>query len=158
MVARALVALAVVVSSGGCDDASTDDNACQPPGSVIGGPDTGAIGNIDYLSTGGFTGAGDGSSLHVGPDGASTRRTRTNGTEQFQLDATTLASLVELAEAARFSTLCSQYVAGSDFLTDVIRVEIAGHELSVAADRGATVPARLQSLIDALRTLTSAQP
>ena len=126
---------------------------CDP----VGGPatDQAAFGGIDYQVIGGFTGDGDGTSVHIRPDGSVTRQTVKRGLEQGKLDQATLDDVIAKARAARFPELCTMYACehcGDDFVFQVA-VQFDGNVLTARASEFGDPPDRMQALIDALKAI-----
>lgn len=112
------------------------------------------IGPIDYAITGGFSGGGDGTSLHVEQDGTLTRRNHSGPTETGRVDRMTIDALDARIEAAEFPALEARY--GSDAADDFlhrITVQIDGDTHTVEAATEASYPERLKAVVDALQDL-----
>jgi len=117
--------------------------ACGSP--TIDGP-------IDYHSTGGITGDGDGTSVHVELDGRLTK-TSPAGTDQRTLDAAALASLHDAVYRAQ---PIDRTIHGnvSDGLADVVAVQLDGDVEQLVVDRDAErIPADVAALIALMRSL-----
>ena len=139
--------------SGGPDDPGHPSGACD----VAGGPSTAsaAFGGLDYAIVGGFTGQGDGTTLHIAADGAFGRHTMLRGDEQGMLDPAALQDLIARARAAEFPSLCQLYPApgaGDDLVTQV-SVHLDATTLTVQVSEFADPPDRLQALLDALQLI-----
>jgi hypothetical protein len=115
-------------------------------------------GPISYRSTGGFTGAGDGTpETHIDANGVATRARMGGGMESTMLDAATLEDLHDKVLAAQFSELEPMYSCecADDFVHDVT-VQIEAKTYNVKTDYGAMPPERLVVVIDALRDISRA--
>jgi hypothetical protein len=109
---------------------------------------------IDYTVTGGFTGDGDGTDLHVAQDGTATRPTRDGGTQTAVLDAATVVDLRQKISDAQFATLEPQYSCNcnDDYVYNV-SVEPDGTHYTVTVHATSQYPARLKTLIDTLKDI-----
>ncbi len=120
---------------------------------AVGGCSSSTIdGPITYLSTGGFTGTGDGTAeLRVEVDGTVARTKSGGGSETATLDTATLDALHDKILAARFPTLAPLYPSDTadDFIYSV-SAQVDGTTYVVAAHQMAPPPAPLQVVIDAL--------
>jgi len=117
--------------------------------SSSGPPSTGVL---DYQSSGGLSGNGDGSELHVTADRTARRVTRQGGSQTATLDAATFNDLRARIEAAQFTTLEPMYSCScADDFVDVVSVQLSDTTYAVSADTSADVPDRLQALIDKVR-------
>ena len=119
--------------------------------SVVGCTSSGppSTGVLDYQSSGGFSGRGDGSELHVTADRTARRVTREGGSQTTTLDAATFNDLRARIDAAEFATLEPMYHCScADDFVDLVSVQLSDTTYSVSADSSADVPDRLQSLID----------
>ena len=111
-------------------------------------------GPVDYAVTGGFSGNGDGTALHVALDGTVTRETAQGVTQTAMLDAVTLDDLHEKIMEAQFTTLESRYSCNcADDLVYNVSVRVDGKSYTVAVDSMAQYPDRLKAVIDALRDI-----
>ena len=122
---------------------------------AMGGCAETADGPIDYRVTGGFSGNGDGTALHVDPDGTATKKSE--GTERtVRLDPQTTADLYAKVRAAGFTSLSPVYECDcvDDFI-HVITVELDGTDHTVSASMEAEIPERLGTLITTLHTLAT---
>lgn len=137
MALRILVPLVCFAVAGGC----TNDN------DNVDGP-------IDYRVTGGFSGGGDGTGLHVELDGTATRPKAGGGMETATLDAATLADLRGKVVHAQFATLAPMYSCNcaDDFVHNV-SAQIDGTAHTVKADSTAEFPERLKIVIDTLQDI-----
>ena len=117
---------------------------------AIGGCTSHVDGPIDYSVTGGFTGGGDGTALHIELDGTVTRPKAGGGTETAKLDAATLDDLRGKIDDADFASLAPKYSCCADVFIDNISVQLDGSTYKVEADRGAQIPERLKTVFDAL--------
>ena len=109
-----------------------------------------ADGPIDYEVTGGIGGVGDGTSLHVEPDGTATRTSPHKPPVTEKLDAATFGDLRRKVADARFPDLAPHYGCGgcADQFVHEISVELDGQHYKVAVDIDESV-----SYPDGLRTL-----
>jgi hypothetical protein len=132
MSSRFLIAagLAGACVAWGCSSDGSDDNL------------------LDYRSSGGLVGHGDGSELHVDVSRRAERVTRTGGSERFTLDADTFTQLRDKIDAAQFAQLAPEYGCScADALVDVVSVQLHGQTYDVAAASDAQVPPQLVDLI-----------
>jgi hypothetical protein len=154
---RDLALLGLLLGIVGCSDGAPRDT-CD----LVGGPatDRATFGGIEYQVVGGLSGHGDGTSLHIQPDGSLTLQTPQRGAVQGQLDPATLASLVGTARSAQFPTLCAMYRCSGcdDDFIDQVSVQFDGSALTVLASQEGDPPARLQAMIDALRQIAQRPP
>lgn len=153
---RILATLATVIGTlGGCSSDANPQGTCD----LVGGPETdrATVGAIDYQVIGGFTGQGDGTSLHIQPDGSVTRQTRTHGAEQGQLDQAALGDLVAKVRSAQFPTLCTVYSCAGcgDNYVDQVSVQFGGDVLTVKASQLGDPPDRLREVIGTLQQIVS---
>jgi hypothetical protein len=120
---------------------------------VAGGCTSADIGSIDYRVTGGFSGGGDGTALHVEPDGTATKQSE-GVTRTVQLDPQVMADLYSKVRAADFPSLAPAYECScADVYIYEITVEVDGEDRKVSAWMQAQVPERLSTLITSLRQL-----
>src|SRR5262249_11287200 len=92
-------------------------------------------GPIDYRVTGGISGGGDGTSLHVELDGTVTRHTNDKGTQTATIAPMTLDDLRQKILDARFATLAAQYPGSVvDGFADNVSVHVDGNVYTVTAD------------------------
>lgn len=116
-------------------------------------PDVGVDGPVDYRVTGGFSGGGDGTTLHIERDGTATR-TVSGGTQTATLDAVTLDDLHQKIVDAGFPGLPPMYACNcADDLTYHISVHLDGSTRTVAADSLAPIPERLKTVIETLQDI-----
>jgi hypothetical protein len=110
---------------------------------------------IDYQVTGGLSGRGDGTSLHIQPGGAVTRQTLKRGLEHGQIDHITVDDLVNKVRSAQLPALCAMYqcIGCADDFVDEVSVHLDGITLTARASQLGDPPDGLQHLIDALRDL-----
>ena len=123
---------------------------------AVGGCATHTDGPIDYEVTGGFTGTGDGTVLHIELDGTTVRSRPSGGTETVTLDAVTLGDLRRKIGEAQFPSLAPIYhcQCADDYVHNV-SVDLDGTTYAVSADTMAPIPDRLKSVIDALKHIYS---
>jgi hypothetical protein len=150
----ALASLAIAAAIG-CSGDGDPHGSCN----AAGGPSTASavFGGIDYQIVGGITGHGDGTTLHVAPDGSFSRHTPQRGSEQGLLDPAALRDLVARARAAEFPTLCLMYAASGavdDFVYQV-SVQFDGREITSRASQFGDPPGRLQAVIDAVQQIAN---
>jgi hypothetical protein len=149
---RALAALAIAGAIG-CSGGPDPHGPCD----IAGGPSTAsaAFGGIDYQVVGGFSGHGDGTTLHVAANGAFSRHTAQHGDEQGSLDSAALADLVARARAAEFPTLCPMYASSgvADDLVYQVSVQFDGRQITSRASQFGDPPDRLQAVIGALQQI-----
>ena len=135
----------------GCSGAGDPHDPCDP----IGGPsvERARFGGIDYRVTGGLSGDGNGTSLHIEANGAVTRETLEHGTEQGRIDQATVDALVSKVRSAQFATLCSMYQCSgcADDFVDEVSVHLDDVTVTARASQLGDPPAGLQDLITALR-------
>lgn len=108
---------------------------------------------VDYSVTGGLTGNGNGTSLHVTSTGMATRTSREGGTQTVQLDATTFGDLKRRIADAQFPSLQPTYGCPgcADGYVYEVTVEVDGSTYAAKVDQFAsTVPESLQTLITTL--------
>jgi hypothetical protein len=111
-------------------------------------------GPIDYNVTGGLSGHGDGTALHIELDGTTTRPTAGGGTETAVLDALTLADLHGKIIDAQFAMLAPLYSCScTDSYINTTSVQIDGAQHTVVADDLAPYPERLKIVIDTLKDI-----
>jgi len=111
-------------------------------------------GPIDYNVTGGLSGHGDGTALHIELDGTTTRPTAGGGTETTVLDAMTLADLHGKIIDAQFAMLAPLYSCDCpDGYIYTTSVQIDGTQHTVAAEDLAQYPERLKIVIDTLKDI-----
>ncbi|HEX7836765.1 MAG TPA: hypothetical protein VF469_04830 [Kofleriaceae bacterium] len=155
---RHLALLGLLLGIVGCSREGDPHGTCD----LVGGPatDRATFGGIEYQVVGGFSGHGDGTALHIQPDGTITVQTPQRGTGQGQLDPATLASLVGTARSAQFPTLCAIYRCSgcTDDFVDQVSVQFDGSALTVLASQEGDPPDRLQAMIDALRQVAQHPP
>jgi len=109
-------------------------------------------GPIDFNVTGGLSGNGDGTALHIELDGTTTRPKAGGGTETTVLDAMTLADLHAKIIDAQFAMLAPLYPCGcTDGYIYNTSVQIDGTQHTVAAEDLAQYPERLKVVIDTLK-------
>jgi hypothetical protein len=130
-----------------------------PACTLIGGPSTLAstLDAFHYEVTGGPTGDGDGTMLHMAEDGSVTLHTAARGTEQGHLDSLTLYGLFRRAINAELPTLCTMYSCtgcGNDYVHN-LTLWLSDVPYTVRASFGATPPARLSALLDWVRGITT---
>jgi hypothetical protein len=118
------------------------------------GSNDASVGTIEFAVTGGFTGAGDGTALHVEPDGTAMRSVLGGPWQTATLDPTTLRDLQAKIRSADFPSLDAMYPgdAADDFV-DEVTVKIDGTDHTVAADRSADLPDELATVVDALKAI-----
>jgi hypothetical protein len=111
-------------------------------------------GPIDYRVTGGFSGGGDGTALHVELDGTVTRHTDQQGTQTAMLDLATLDDLHQKILDARFATLDPAYLCdcADDYVYNV-SVHVDGSVHTVMAHTLGSFPDRLRAVIDTLEDI-----
>ena len=154
------LALVLCAAASGCASHVADqvDGSVEPPDApgaaqcrhVAGQVD----GPVDYSVTGGFFGGGDGTALHVELDGTVTRHTDQQGTQTAMLDRVTLDDLRQKIVDAQFSTLMPQYHCNcADDYIDNVSVHVDASLYTVAADRLASLPGCLKTVIDTLKAI-----
>lgn len=111
-------------------------------------------GPVDYRVTGGFSGGGDGTMLHVELNGTATRHTDQQGTQTAMLDLATLDDLHQKIVDARFATLDPEYLCdcADDYVYNV-SVQVDGNSHIVMAHSLASFPDPLRAVIDALQDI-----
>ena len=89
--------LAVCIAMAGCADEAPRCAVSEtgPVTSMLDGP-------VDLVSGGGLFGRGDGTALHIDPDGTMTRTTSATGTATTRLDAPTIDALRTQIDTADF--------------------------------------------------------
>lgn len=116
-----------------------------------------ADGPIDFRVTGGFGGNGDGTAIHIEPDGTAARTSLTEGTVTEHLDAATLGGLQSQIHDAQFPQLAPEYgcLSCADDYRYEVTVEIGGtsYKTSVDSSPDGTQPAALQAVVDTLKQL-----
>jgi hypothetical protein len=132
------------------------------PCTLIGGPSTlgATLDGVDYEVTGGPTGNGDGTSLHMAQDGSVTLHTSERGTEHGWLDGLTLYGLFHRVTNAQLPTLCTMYSCadcGADRIHN-LTVWLNNFPYTVRASFAAVPPTRLTSLIDWVQEITTHPP
>jgi hypothetical protein len=131
----------------------------SPTCTLIGGPSTLAatLDAFHYEVTGGPTGAGNGTLLHMAEDGSVTLQTAARGTEQGWLDSLTLYGLFRRAITAEMPTLCTVYSCSgcSDDYVHNLTLWLSGVPYTVRAGFRASPPARLTSLLDWVQGITT---
>jgi hypothetical protein len=131
----------------------------SPTCSLIGGPSTLAatLDAFHYEVTGGPTGVGNGTLLHMGVDGSVTLQTAARGTEQGSLDSLTLYGLFRRAITAELPTLCTVYSCdgcSADYVHN-LTLWMSGVPYTVRAGFRAVIPTRLTSLLDWVQAITT---
>jgi hypothetical protein len=122
-------------------------------GALAGCTATHVDGPVDYRVTGGFSGGGDGTALHIELDGTVTRAA-SGGTQTAALDAVTLDDLHQKIVDAQFPALQPMYSCTcADDLTYNITVQLDGRTHTVAADSLAPIPGSLKTVIDTLQDI-----
>jgi hypothetical protein len=136
-----LATIAAATASAGCTSSSS------PP----------STGVLDYQSSGGLSGNGDGSELHVTADRTARRVTRQGGSQTATLDAATFNDLRARIEAAEFTTLEPMYSCScADDFVDMVSVQLSDTTYAVSADTSADIPERLQALVDTIHGVIAA--
>jgi hypothetical protein len=104
---------------------------------------TSAPPRVDYRITGGFSGTGDGTSLHLAVDGLGTRTSSMGGPQTVQLDASDLADLKQAISGAQFPSLQPAYTCSScvDAFRYEVTVVIDGSTYATRVDLAAVYPA-----------------
>jgi hypothetical protein len=116
-----------------------------------------ATGVLDYESSGGISGQGDGSELHVTADRTARRVTRQSGSQTATLDAATFSDLRAKIEAAEFTTLEPMYRCScADDFVHMVSVQLSDTTYAVSADVSADIPERLQALVDTIHGVIAA--
>ncbi len=114
------------------------------------------IGPIDFTVTGGLTGKGDGTALHVALDGTATRRLQDGSTETAVLDDAILDDLHGKILDARFPSLAPLYGGTCcDVFIYQVSVQLNGDTHSVGVSQRAQPPVRLGAVVDTLRRIYS---
>lgn len=117
---------------------------------------SGTVGTIDYRVTGGLTGRGDGTALHVEPDGTATRTSPTEGMVNETLDPATLDDLHRKVQDAGFPDLEPSYGClgcGDEYVYE-LAVELDGQQYKVSVDSFAmNPPESLGTLVSTLKQL-----
>ncbi|HET7500461.1 MAG TPA: hypothetical protein VFK02_05640 [Kofleriaceae bacterium] len=112
------------------------------------------VGTIELAVVGGLTGNGDGTALHIEPDGTAMRSVNGAAWQTATLDPATLRSLQAKINAADFPSLEPMYAGDvTDDFADQVTVELDGHDHTVLVEESADPPARLAAVIEALRTI-----
>jgi len=110
-------------------------------------------GPIDYRVTGGFSGGGDGTALHIELDGTVTRAA-SGGTQTATLDPVALDDLHQKIVDAQFPALSPTYSCNcADDLIYNVSVQLDGTTHTVAASSLAPYPGRLKTVIDTLQDI-----
>jgi hypothetical protein len=136
--------IAACIAIAGCSDGEEARCAVSETGPVTSMLD----GPVDFVSAGGQTGRGDGTALHIDPDGTMTRTTRTSGTRTTRLDAATIGALRTQIDTANFPTLESSYINAPDDFTYEVSVDLAGMTYHVSiGEMTRDLPARLSTLV-----------
>ena len=116
-----------------------------------------ADGPIDFRVTGGFSANGDGTAIHIEPDGTAARTSPTEGTVTERVDAATLAGLQSEIHDAQFPELAPAYgcLSCADEYRYEVTVELDGatYKVSVDGSQDGTRPAALQAVVDTLKQL-----
>ena len=117
-------------------------------------------GPIDFRVSGGLTGQGDGTAIHIEANGTATRTSPTDGTVTEQIDPATLATLQGQIRDAQFPGLAPEYgcLGCADAYFYTVTVELDGASYTVAADNSQSTgePAALMAVIDTLKQLAHA--
>ena len=144
--------IAMGAALAGCVD-SADHPACSASET---GPVTSMLdGQVDLVAAGGLSGGGDGNALHVEPYGTVTRTTKVAGTQTFRLDTEAIDALRSQITAAQFPTLEPSYARVPDEFTYHLAVDISGTTYRVTVGTMDQLPARLSTLMTALKDLTT---
>lgn len=110
-------------------------------------------GLIDFRVTGGLSGRGDGTALHVEPDGTATRTNSDGGMQTTTLDPTTLTDLHGKIDDAQFPTLAPTYPGCCEHYVYDVTLQQGGATYHVSADSEAQIPAGLSTLIGTLQDI-----
>lgn len=106
---------------------------------------------VDYSVTGGFSGAGDGTSLHITADGVATRASFVSSTRIVQLDALHLADLEQKIAGAQFPSLQPLYRCShcaDDYRYNVtVLIDGSSYATSVEGRETAVYPDSLRTLL-----------
>jgi hypothetical protein len=112
---------------------------------------------IDFRVSGGFSGGGDGTSIHIEPDGTATRTSLAEGTVTEHLDAATLADLQTRIHEVQFPALAPTYgclgCADEYFYQVAVVLDGTTYKVSVDSSQSGGQPAELQAVVDALKQL-----
>jgi hypothetical protein len=111
---------------------------------------------VDFAVSGGFSGQGDGTALHIEADGTATRTTRDGGTQTIALDAATLGVVRRKISDAPFPTLASSYGCScADEFVYNLTVPLDGNTYKVDATTvpSGHTPAPVVALIGTLRDI-----
>jgi hypothetical protein len=120
---------------------------CSSSSGMVDGP-------IDFSVSGGFTGGGDGTALHIELDGTATRSTESGGSQTATLDAATLDDLDRKIVDAQFPSLAPVYSCNcADSFIYNVSVQLDGSTHTIAADSLAALPDRLDAVIDTLQDI-----
>jgi hypothetical protein len=114
-----------------------------------------SLGAIDYETSGGFAGEGDGTSpFHVEPSGRLTRTKPGGGTEILTLDPAMTSDLYAKVANADFASLEPSYDACCDLYVYLVTVELDGAPRNVSAAMTEKTPERLTAVIEALQQIS----
>ena len=148
MTSKILLRLCIATLAAGAALAGCTSSSNSSP------PSTGVL---DYQSSGGLSGRGDGSELHVTADRIARRVTRTGGSQTATLDAATFNDLRAKIDAAEFTTLEPMYRCScADDFVHMVSVQLSDTTYAVSADVSADIPERLQALVDTIHGVIAA--
>lgn len=115
---------------------------------AVGGCTSHLDGPIDYRTGGGLSGNGDGTALHVEPDGTATRTNAGGGMETATLDFATMNDLRQKIGDAQFPTLAPEYLCDCpDEFSFLVSAQIDGNVYTVLAEGREKYPEPLKVLI-----------
>lgn len=121
---------------------------------AVGGCASHLDGPIDYRTGGGLSGHGDGTALHVEPDGTATRTNAGGGMETATLDFATMNDLRQKIGDAQFPTLAPEYLCDCpDGFIYMVSTQVDGNVYTVVAGDQAQYPEPLRVVINTLKEI-----
>ena len=114
-------------------------------------------GPIDFRVAGGLSGRGDGTAIHIEPEGIATRTSPTDGTVTEPIGPAALAALQGQIRDAQFPGLAPNYGClgcGDTYYYQVtVELDSASYTVAVDSSRDAGEPPALAAVIDTLKQL-----
>jgi len=110
---------------------------------------------VDYSSTGGFAGNGEGVTLHIEQTGRMTQTVLSSPSTTRTLDSSAMNELRAEVDAARFPQLEHEYATHDpDTLGFIVTVQLPGGTYTVLTDLQAPAPRELNALVTHLRDMS----